>query len=111
MDSVHQTVLLREAVDALVTDRGGYYVDGTFGRGGHSRAVLEKLNERGHLLAVDKDPAAVQVASELAVGEDRFAFYHGSFAQLPHQLRLQGIGAVDGLLLDLGLYGLPLWLH
>ena len=99
---MHQTVLLREAVDALVTDPEGYYVDGTFGRGGHSRAVLEKLSEQGRLLAVDKDPAAVEVASELAVGEERFAFYHGSFTQLPHQLRLMGMDAVDGLLLDLG---------
>ena len=54
---MHQTVLLQEAVDALVTDPEGYYVDGTFGRGGHSRAVLEKLSEQGRLLAVDKDPS------------------------------------------------------
>ncbi|MEM1111676.1 MAG: 16S rRNA (cytosine(1402)-N(4))-methyltransferase RsmH [Pseudomonadota bacterium] len=101
-DNKHQTVLLHEAVDALVTDPDGFYVDGTFGRGGHSRAVLEKLSESGQLLAVDKDPAAAAVAEQLAAGEDRFAFYHGSFARLPHQLRRMGIGAVDGLLLDLG---------
>ena len=99
---MHDTVLLREAVEALVTDPEGYYVDGTFGRGGHSRAVLERLGEGGRLLAVDKDHAAEEVASQLAVGEERFAFYRGSFAQLPHQLRHMGIDAVDGLLLDLG---------
>jgi 16S rRNA (cytosine1402-N4)-methyltransferase len=99
---MHQTVLLREAVDALVTTDSGYYVDGTFGRGGHSRAVLARLGTEGRLLGVDKDPAAVDVARDLAQGEERFEFYHGSFAQLPHQLRRMGIEAVDGILLDLG---------
>lgn len=99
---MHQTVLLREAVDALVTTDSGYYVDGTFGRGGHSRAVLARLGTEGRLLGVDKDPAAVDVARDLAQGEERFEFYHGSFAELPHQLRRMGIEAVDGILLDLG---------
>jgi 16S rRNA (cytosine1402-N4)-methyltransferase len=99
---MHQTVLLREAVDALVTTDSGCYVDGTFGRGGHSRAVLARLGTEGRLLGVDKDPAAVDVARDLAQGEQRFEFYHGSFAQLPHQLRRMGIEAVDGILLDLG---------
>jgi len=99
---MHQTVLLREAVDALVKSPAGFYVDGTFGRGGHSRYLLECLDDDGRLLAVDKDPVACQVAAELAVGEPRFEFYHGSFAQLPHQLRRMGIDAVDGILLDLG---------
>ncbi len=89
-------------MEALVTDPGGFYVDGTFGRGGHSRAVLEKLNQYGRLLAVDKDPAACAAAAALASGEDRFMFYHGSFARLPEQLQRMGIDAVDGLLLDLG---------
>ncbi len=99
---MHQTVLLREAVDALVTRPGGYYVDATFGRGGHSRAVLERLEGEGRLLALDKDPAAADAADELAASETRFEFFHGSFAQLPHQLRRMGIDAVDGILLDLG---------
>ena len=93
---------MREAVDALVTSPHGYYVDGTFGRGGHSLYLLEQLDERGRLLAVDKDPAACEVARQLEQSEARFAFYHGSFAQLPHQLRRMGIDAVDGILLDLG---------
>jgi 16S rRNA (cytosine1402-N4)-methyltransferase len=99
---MHQTVLLREAVGALVTDPGGFYVDGTFGRGGHSRYLLQQLNEHGNLLAVDKDPEAQAAAEKLAEGEPRFEFFHGSFAQLPHQLRRMGIDAVDGILLDLG---------
>ena len=99
---MHQTVLLREAVDALVTSRDGYYVDGTFGRGGHSREILAVLSGEGRLLAIDKDPQAIEVASQFKEGDDRFAFEHGSFAQLPHQLRRKGIGAVDGILLDLG---------
>ncbi len=102
MAGAHETVLLREAVEALVTDPDGVYVDGTFGRGGHSRAVLAQLGAGGRLVAADKDPAAVAVASEVAQGDERFEFYHGSFARLPHQLRGLGIAAVDGVLLDLG---------
>jgi len=99
---MHQTVLLREAVDALVTLPGGFYVDGAFGRGGHSRYLLQSLNDKGRVLAVDKDQAAEKVAHELAESEPRFEFFRGSFTQLPHQLRGMGIDAVDGILLDLG---------
>ena len=87
---------------ALVTKADGFYVDGTFGRGGHSLGVLEQLSSGGRLLGVDKDPQAVEVARALAERESRFSFYHGSFARLPHQLHREGIGAVDGILLDLG---------
>lgn len=99
---MHQTVLLREAVQALVTDPGGFYVDGTFGRGGHSKLLLEQLDQNGRLLGVDKDPAASGVGAQFEMSEPRFEFFHGSFAQLPHQLRGMGIDAVDGILLDLG---------
>ena len=99
---MHQTVLLREAVEALVTTPAGFYVDGTFGRGGHSRYLLERLDASGRVLGVDKDPAARACAEELEKSDSRFVFYHGSFAQLPHQLRRMGIDAVDGILLDLG---------
>jgi 16S rRNA (cytosine1402-N4)-methyltransferase len=99
---MHQTVLLREAVDALVTSPGGFYVDGTFGRGGHSRYLLERLSEKGRVLGVDKDPAARAEAQQLADLEPRFEFFHGSFAELPGQLRRMGVEAVDGILLDLG---------
>jgi 16S rRNA (cytosine1402-N4)-methyltransferase len=101
--SAHQTVLLHEAVNALVTTPSGFYVDGTFGRGGHSRYLLECLDDDGRLLGVDKDPLACAAAEELAAGEPRFQIYHGSFAELPQQLRRMGIDAVDGILLDLGM--------
>ncbi|MEQ9464405.1 MAG: 16S rRNA (cytosine(1402)-N(4))-methyltransferase RsmH [Haliea sp.] len=99
---MHQTVLLREAVDALVTTAGGTYVDGTFGRGGHSRALLGRLDDQGRLLGVDKDPQAAAVAAQLAAEDPRFTFFHGSFALLPEQLRRMGLDAVDGILLDMG---------
>lgn len=99
---MHQTVLLREAVDALVTNPAGFYVDGTFGRGGHSRYLLELLADEGRVLGVDKDPAAGVAATQLACDEPRFEFFHGSFAELPQQLQRMGVAAVDGILLDLG---------
>ena len=99
---MHQTVLLREAVDALVTNPAGFYVDGTFGRGGHSRYLLELLDDEGRVLGVDKDPAAGVAARQLACEEPRFEFFHGSFAELPRQLQRMGVDAVDGILLDLG---------
>jgi 16S rRNA (cytosine1402-N4)-methyltransferase len=99
---MHQTVLLREAVEALVTRPAGFYVDGTFGRGGHSRHLLQCLDTDGQLLGVDKDPEAQADANELARVEPRFQFFHGSFAELPTQLASMGIDAVDGILLDLG---------
>lgn len=99
---MHQTVLLREATDALVTAPSGVYVDGTFGRGGHSRAILSCLAQDGRLLGVDKDPVACDSAEALAQEDSRFTFYHGSFADLPDQLRRMGIDAVDGILVDLG---------
>jgi len=100
--AIHQTVLLREAVDALVTLPGGFYVDGTFGRGGHSRQLLRSLDSSGRVLGVDKDPQAQAEAHKLAESEPRLTFFHGSFAELPQQLSGMGIDAVDGILLDLG---------
>lgn len=99
---MHETVLLREAVDALVTLPEGFYVDGTFGRGGHSRYLLQRLNNKGRVLAVDKDLAAQAAAQELLESEPRFEFFHGSFAQLSQQLAGMGVESVDGILLDLG---------
>ena len=102
MTAIHQTVLLHEAVDAVVTLPDGFYVDGTFGRGGHSRYLLQRLNSSGHVLGVDKDREAQAAAHELAESEPRFQFFHGSFAELPKQLHEMGVDAVDGILLDLG---------
>ena len=100
----HVTVLLDEAVDALVTTAEGIYVDATFGRGGHSRAILARLAPTGRLIAVDRDPQAVQnarAAADLAA-DTRFTIEHTSFSQLPATLAALGLERVDGVLLDLG---------
>lgn len=99
---MHDTVLLREAVAALVTDDDGYYVDATFGRGGHSRALLERLGPRGRVLAVDRDPAAAAAGAALAAQDARLECVHAAFSALPVLLAERGISAVDGILLDLG---------
>jgi len=99
----HVTVLLQEAVDALVTNPAGFYVDGTFGRGGHSALVLENLSPEGQLLGIDKDLSAIAVAKERFANEPRFAIAHGSFAELADLVEARGMtGKVDGVLLDLG---------
>lgn len=103
-ESEHRTVLLDEAVDALAIDgarRSGVYVDGTFGRGGHSRRILERLDANGRLIAFDKDPQAVAAAKEIA--DARFAIVHGSFASLRAALAGRGVKQADGVLLDLGI--------
>ncbi|KUJ83976.1 16S rRNA (cytosine(1402)-N(4))-methyltransferase RsmH [Microbulbifer flavimaris] len=98
---LHRSVLLREAVDALVTDPGGLYIDGTFGRGGHSAAILERLNENGRVLAIDKDPDAVTYAKERFAGDPRLSIWHGSFADMDRAAATE-VGRVTGVLLDLG---------
>ncbi len=98
--SQHQTVLLREAVEALEIKPSGTYVDGTFGRGGHSRAILEQLGPHGRLLALDRDPQAVAVARE--INDQRLTMLHHSFGELGEALQQAGIDAVDGVLLDIG---------
>jgi 16S rRNA (cytosine1402-N4)-methyltransferase len=96
----HTTVLLSEAVQALVTHPDGFYVDGTFGRGGHSRAVLAQLGAAGRLLAFDKDPQAVHAAA--GITDPRFAICHASFADMVPELAGRGVRQVQGVLLDLG---------
>lgn len=98
----HQSVLLREAVEALVTDRRGVYVDGTFGRGGHSRLILQQLDPEARVLVMDKDPQAIAVAGALQAEDQRVIVWHGSFTQLPLALAQNGLNAVQGVLLDLG---------
>ena len=73
----HITVLLDEAVEAVLTDPRGVYVDGTFGRGGHSRAILDGLADEGRLYGIDKDPGAIASGTELAEKDGRFAIHHG----------------------------------
>lgn len=100
--SAHRSVLLDSAVDLLVNSPDGVYVDGTFGRGGHSRLILERLSSEGRLVGIDKDPEAMIHARELAEQDPRFAPVHGSFAQMGSVLQQQGIDQVNGVLLDLG---------
>ena len=101
-DHVHKTVLLHEAVDALLTDLSGVYVDGTFGRGGHSRLILSTLSDVGRLIGIDKDPAAIATAEALAYDDARFAIHHGSFTDLDALTGINNDQQVDGILLDLG---------
>ncbi|MDE2368053.1 MAG: 16S rRNA (cytosine(1402)-N(4))-methyltransferase RsmH [Burkholderiales bacterium] len=96
----HTTVLLTEAVDALVTRTSGVYVDGTFGRGGHARALLQRLDAQGRLIAFDKDPEAVAAAAQIT--DARFAICHAGFDAMAGELAARGITQVQGVLLDLG---------
>lgn len=98
----HRSVLLDSAVELLVTDPAGRYVDGTFGRGGHSRLILEHLDSSGALLGIDKDPQAIEAAQGLLQEDGRFGAFHGSFAQLGQAIDQQGWPEVHGVLLDLG---------
>ena len=100
----HVTVLLEEAVQALAVQPSGVYVDGTFGRGGHSRRILQALGPQGRLVAFDKDPDALAAAAQAGtrVVDPRFSICHASFAQMRGCLADLGIHAVNGILLDLG---------
>ncbi len=102
----HRTVLLDEAIDALeIRDarRDGIFVDGTFGRGGHSKKILGQLSAQGRLLAFDKDTQAVAVAEHLAAEDGRFSIVHHSFATMEAALSSRSVTKVDGVLMDLGL--------
>lgn len=99
----HVPVLFNEALKALSISSSGTYMDGTFGRGGHSGAILRQLGSDGRLLAIDKDPQAVAHAQEQFGEDERFLIKHGSFAMLEQLAQQSGVaGKVDGLLLDLG---------
>ena len=106
----HQPVLLSEAVDGLAIDADdesgvrvrtdGVYVDATFGRGGHARLILDRLGPRGRLIALDRDANAV--AAGRSITDPRFSIVHARFGELEQTVRAQGMAAVDGVLLDLG---------
>ena len=99
----HISVLLHETVDALLADRNtGIYVDGTFGRGGHTRLLLSKLDENARVYGFDKDPQALETAAILEQEDSRFKIIHASFADLKQELEARGIGLVDGVMADLG---------
>ena len=107
-ESLHHTVLLNEAVDALLAqsderDEPQIYIDGTFGRGGHSKAILKKLPANARLIAFDRDPEAIAVANALQTEDERLEPKHSAFGEMSAVLRDIGLmGRVDGLLLDLG---------
>ena len=99
----HITVLLDEAVEQLALRADGCYIDGTFGRGGHSRLILEGLGDQGRLLGFDKDPLAIATGNALAAEDGRFVIVQRSFADMGDELAARQLtGQVQGVLLDLG---------
>ena len=102
MDPTHYSVLLEESLAGLAINPAGIYIDGTFGRGGHSGHILSRLNERGRLIAFDRDPQAVEAAQKYA-SDARFTIVHQPFAQMQqHWEDGLSLYKVDGVLLDLG---------
>lgn len=97
---MHTSVLLCEAIKALAIKPTGVYVDATFGRGGHSREILSQLSEKGRLIALDRDPAAIEAGQ--AIVDKRFSIVHGSFSNMRQLLQKMDIARIDGVLLDLG---------
>ncbi len=104
--TLHEPVLLLEAVDALAIEPHGVYVDGTFGRGGHSAAIYRQLSPQGRLIALDRDPQAIaegeQLLSTIFSGGARFDVVHSRFSEMAGVLKALGVEKVDGILLDLG---------
>ncbi|TCJ97883.1 16S rRNA (cytosine1402-N4)-methyltransferase [Volucribacter psittacicida] len=97
----HITVLLEEAVQGLALQEKGIYIDGTFGRGGHSRLILSRLSEAGRLIAIDRDPRAIEEAKKIQ--DPRFSIVHSGFSALREVCEQQNlVGKIDGILLDLG---------
>ena len=102
MTDPHQTVLLEEAVQALITNRSGTYVDCTYGRGGHSQAIVNTLGEDGRLLVVDRDRTAIDHAEEKFKDDPRVLIEHGAFSQLADFVAKHQFDGLDGVLMDLG---------
>lgn len=104
MGQLHQSVLYQEALDALMIKPDGLYIDGTFGRGGHSRGILQALSERGHLLAFDRDVDAINSPEASVLKQDsRFSLHHGCFDEMSQVcVDRSWLGLVNGILLDLG---------
>jgi 16S rRNA (cytosine1402-N4)-methyltransferase len=98
----HQTVLLEEAVSALITNLSGTYVDCTYGRGGHSQAIANRLEPHGRLLVVDRDKTAIDHAKEKFKDDPRVMVEHGAFSQLGEIAGKHHLGKLDGVLMDLG---------
>src|SRR5262245_49286109 len=100
---MHEPVLLQPLVAAVLTDPAGSYVDGTFGRGGHSHALLARLRPEARLVVIDRDPEAIRVAEALAEADPRITVRHGRFGDLRTIATEAGIGAATGVMLDLGI--------
>jgi 16S rRNA (cytosine1402-N4)-methyltransferase len=99
----HQSVLLQEALEALNIRPAGIYIDATFGRGGHSAAILQQLNEQGRLIAFDRDPQAVAYAKQQFADEPRLTIEHSNFNQVAEVIQQYGLDKkIDGVLMDLG---------
>lgn len=99
----HQSVLLDEALESLNIRPSGVYIDATFGRGGHSRAILQRLDEKGRLIAFDQDPEAVAYGREQFADEPRLTIEHCNFNQVADVVEQYGLtGKIDGVLMDLG---------
>lgn len=100
---LHKPVLLEPVLAALDIKADGNYIDGTFGRGGHSRAILQRLGPAGRLLAIDRDPEAIAEADAALAQDARFELIRNDFAEIGHIAVDRGLGgSVDGILLDLG---------
>ena len=98
----HETVLLREAVDALLQDADGRYVDCTYGRGGHSQEIINRIGKNGRLMVVDRDITAIDDARQRFKNDNRVVVVHGSFAYLADYVEQHDMEPLDGILLDLG---------
>ncbi len=102
MPDLHRTVLLEEAVAALITDRNGTYVDCTYGRGGHSQAIADSLQSDGRLLVIDRDLQAIEHARSRFASDPRVTVAHGAFSELKAIASEYAIENIDGVLMDLG---------
>ena len=90
-ESAHETVLMQEAIDALSIREDGIYVDTTFGRGGHSRSILERLGPEGRLIVFDKDPDAIEVANRMQEKDARIEIMHAPFGEIESQVSVLGV--------------------
>ena len=98
----HVPVLLEEVLENLLTTSSGIYCDATFGRGGHSRAILDRLSPEGRLIALDQDPQAIAVGAEYARREPRLSIHQARFSGLGQVLAEQGVAQLQGVLMDIG---------
>ncbi len=102
IQTYHVPIMLSEALDLLKPERGGIYIDGTLGGGGHSSGILSRLPEDGHLYGIDRDMEAIEEAGQALAGYNNFTAVHGNFFDMRNLLAARGVTGVDGVILDLG---------